>query len=172
MRQRLATLLARLDGLGRLIENILLVILLASMMVLSVWQIVAREVFETGLFWSGEIIRIMVLWLAMIGAVAACRENRHIRVDALSHLLSERAVACARLLVDSFAAIVCAIIAWHAWRYLQLEIEFEETVLVDTPAWMAHVIVPLAFALLSYRFLIGVGNEGIKLYTRDGNDES
>ena len=23
---------------------------------------------------------------------------------------------------------------------------------IDTPAWIAHVIVPLAFALISYRF--------------------
>jgi hypothetical protein len=27
-------------------------------------------------------------------------------------------------------------------------------VLVSTPAWIAHVIVPAAFALMSYRFLI------------------
>ena len=106
----------------------------------------------------------MVLWLAMIGAVAACRENRHIRIDAISHLMSDRTVGYARLLVDTFAALVCAVVAWHAWRYLQLEIEFEETVLVDTPAWMAHVIVPVAFALLSYRFLVAVGKEGVKLY--------
>ena len=73
MTQKLSTLLSRLDSFGRLIENVLLVALLAAMMLLSVGQIIAREVFETGLFWSGEIIRIMVLWLAMIGAVAACR---------------------------------------------------------------------------------------------------
>jgi len=172
MTQKLSTLLSRLDSFGRLIENVLLVALLAAMMLLSVGQIIAREVFETGLFWSGEIIRIMVLWLAMIGAVAACRENRHIRIDAISHLMSDRAVSYARLLVDTFAALVCAVVAWHAWRYLQIEIEFEETVLVDTPAWMAHVIVPVAFALLSYRFLVGVGKEGVKLYAGEEAVES
>ena len=58
------------------------------------------------------------------------------------------------MLVDTFAAVVCGVIAWNAWRYLQLEIEFEDTVLIDTPAWVAHVVVPVAFALLSYRFLV------------------
>lgn len=163
MTSRLSVWLGRMDAIGRLIENVLLVSLLAALMLLSVGQIVAREVFESGLYWSGEIIRIMVLWLAMIGAVAACRDNRHIRIDAISHLMSERAIAYARLLVDTFAALVCATVAWHAWRYLQIEIEFEETVLLDTPAWMAHVIVPVAFALLSYRFLVGVGAEAVKL---------
>jgi TRAP-type C4-dicarboxylate transport system permease small subunit len=172
MANRLVAILGRLDAAGRFAENVLLVSLLGGMMLLSVGQIIAREVFETGLFWSGEIIRIMVLWLAMIGAVAACRENRHIRVDAISHLLSDKGVGVARLLVDTFAAIVCAVIAWHAWRYLQLEIEFEETVLADTPAWMAHVVVPVAFALMSYRFLVGVGKQGIKLYQGDEGDDS
>ena len=164
MTRRLPVWLHRLDSIGRLVENVLLVSLLAGMMLLSVGQIIAREVFESGLYWSGEIIRIMVLWLAMIGAIAACRENRHIRIDAISHLMSDRAVGYTRLLVDTFAALVCCVVAWHAWRYLQIEIEFEETVLLDTPAWMAHAIVPVAFALLSYRFLVAVGKEAVNLY--------
>jgi TRAP-type C4-dicarboxylate transport system permease small subunit len=58
--------------------------------------------------------------------------------------------------VDLFAAGVCAVIAWHAYRYLQLEIEFEDTVLVNTPAWIAHVVIPVGFAVFSYRFLVSV----------------
>ena len=170
MIQKASIFLARLDSAGRFVETVLLVALLGGMMLLSVAQIVAREVFETGFYWSGELIRIMVLWLAMVGAVAACRENRHIRIDAISHLLSDRAVRVARVLVDTFAAGVCAMVAWHAWRYTQLEIEFEDTVLIDTPAWIAHAVVPAAFALLSYRFLVGVGKEGIKLYS--GEEEA
>ena len=172
MIQKASTFLDRLDFAGRLVENVFLVGLLSSMMLLSVAQIIAREVFETGFYWSGELVRIMVLWLAMVGAVAACRENRHIRIDAISHLLSDRAVAVARVVVDLFAAGVCAMVAWHAWRYTQLEMEFEDTVLIDTPAWIVHAIVPVAFGLLSYRFLIGAGKEAIRLYHGETEDAS
>ncbi|NIA27080.1 MAG: TRAP transporter small permease subunit, partial [Desulfobulbaceae bacterium] len=58
--------------------------------------------------------------------------------------------------VDLFAAGVCAVIAWHAYRYLQLEIEFEDRVLVNAPAWIAHVIIPIGFAVFAYRFLVSV----------------
>jgi TRAP-type C4-dicarboxylate transport system permease small subunit len=156
MTQAVTAAIARLDQAGRLVENVLLVTLLGGMMLVAVGQVIAREVFETGFFWGGELVRLMVLWLAMVGSVAACRENRHIRIDAISHLLSDRAVGIVRMLVDTFAAVVCGIIAWNAWRYLQLEIEFEDTVLIDTPAWVAHLVVPVAFALLSYRFLVSV----------------
>jgi TRAP-type C4-dicarboxylate transport system permease small subunit len=166
------SILQRLDTAGRFVENLLLVGLLATMLLLSVAQIIARELFDTGFFWAGELIRILVLWLAMVGAVAACRENRHIRVDAISHMLSARAVRITRLLVDTFAAAVCALIAWHSWRYLQLEIEFEDTVLNDTPAWMAHIVVPVAFALLSYRFLIGVAQTIQRLRSGDDGEDA
>jgi len=135
-------------------ENIALVTILSSMIVLAVGQIVLREVFETGIVWADELLKLMVLWLAMIGSIAACRDDRHIRIDALSHLLPQWLINTTRLLVDVFAAAVCAVIAWHAWRYLQLEIEFEDQVLVDTPAWIAHIVVPVAFALVSYRFIV------------------
>ena len=156
MSERIAAALSRLERFGRLAENAALVVLLGSLIFLAVAQIVLREVFETGFFWADDLIKLLVLWLAMVGSIAATRDNRHIRIDALSHLLPDFAVSAIRLLVDVFAGLVCAVIAWHAWRYLQLEIEFEDTVLIDTPAWIAHVVLPAAFALVSYRFFVSV----------------
>ena len=150
----LTAIIDRLDRFGRLLENIALVTMLSGMILLAVSQIVLRELFDTGVIWADELIKLMVLWLAMVGSVAASRDNRHIRIDVLSHVLPGVLVNIARIIVDLFAAAVCAVIAWQAWRYLQLEIEFEDRVLVDTPAWIAHIIVPLAFALVSYRFVI------------------
>lgn len=157
------SILARLDRLGRVAENGALVLLLGSLVLLAVGQILLREVFETGLFWADEVIKLIVLWLAMVGSVAATRDNRHIRIDALSHLLPEKSVEVIRIVVDVFAAIVCAVIAFQAWRYLRLEIEFEDTVLIDVPAWIAHVVLPAAFALISYRFGVGVIRQVVAL---------
>ncbi len=154
MRSGLSTVFDRLDRLGQLLENIALVVMLGGMIVLGFGQIVLREVFETGFVWADELIKLMVLWLAMIGAVAASRDDRHIRIDVLSQVLPDGVIKYSRLLVDAFAAVVSGVIAWQAWRYLQLEIEFEDQVLIDTPAWIAHAIVPLAFALISYRFAL------------------
>ena len=154
--QRILATLERLDRLGRTLENIALVGLLSMMMLLAVGQIVLREVFNSGLIWADELLKLTVLWLAMIAAIAACRDNRHIRIDALSHLLPATAIRISRIVVDLFAAAVCGVIAWQAWRYLQLEIEFEDKVLIDIPAWLAHAVVPVAFALTGYRFIVGV----------------
>ena len=146
--------LSRLEEAGTALETFMLVAMLSTMMLVAVGQIILREVFSSGFGWADELIRLIVLWLALVGSIAACRENRHIRIDALSHVLPDMAVQLIRVVVDVFAAIVCSIIAVQAWRYLQIEIEYEDTVLVNTPAWVAHSIMPAAFALISYRFLI------------------
>lgn len=165
------TLLTRLETAGRLAENVALVALLGSMVVLAVLQIALRQFFDGSLVWADEFIKITVLWLAMVGSIAAARDNRHIRIDVLSHILPDKAATAARAIVDVFAAAVSAVIAWQAWRYLQLEIEFGETVLVNKPAWIAHGVVPLAFLIVSYRFIVSAIAE-VAGARRDGWQES
>ena len=152
---KIKLLLGRLEKAGTALETIMLVSMLTAMMLVAVGQIIMREAFGTGFGWADELVRLMVLWLAMVGSIAACRENRHIRIDALSHIMPDIAVKLIRVLVDVFAASVCLVIAFQAWRYLQIEIEYGDEVLVDTPAWIAHSIMPAAFGLMAYQFLIG-----------------
>ncbi len=143
-----------LDNIGRVAENVALVVLFSTMMLLAVGQIVLREVFDTGIVWTEELIKLIVLWLAMVGSIAAARDDRHIRIDALSHVLSDRGKDVVRIIVDLFAAGVCGVLAWYTFEYLLLEKEWGMSVLIETPAWVAHVIVPIAFVLVCYRFLV------------------
>ena len=92
----------------------------------------------------------------MVGSIAACRDNKHIRIDLITHILSGRIVTWIKIVVDLFAAAVCAMIAWQAWRLVREEISWGDTVLGNVPLWIAHVIVPIAFVLISYQFLVRV----------------
>ena len=159
------SLLERLERVGSLVETVFLVALLSSMMLLAVGQIVLREIFSTGFVWADELIKLMVLWLAMVGSIAATRDNRHIRIDALSHVLPPLAIEITRALVDLFAAVICGVIAWQTWRYLQVEIEYQDTVLVNIPAWIAHSVLPIAFLLISFRFVVLVIKQAGRIVT-------
>ncbi|MGB5448319.1 MAG: TRAP transporter small permease [Woeseiaceae bacterium] len=166
MYYRFIALLERLEKTGSFLETAALVTLLSAMMLLAVGQIVLREVFNTGFVWADELIKLMVLWLAMVGSIAATRDNRHIRIDALSHILPELGIRVIRIFVDLFAAVVCGVIAWQAWQYLKLEIEYQDTVLVNIPAWIAHSVMPAAFLLISFRFLVLVVKQVGAIVTR------
>lgn len=163
-------LLDRLDRAGRFVENAALVVLLIGMILLAVGQVVMRELFSTGVVWADEAVKLLVLWIAMIGSVAAARDNRHIRIDALSHFLPTSAIRAVHIFVDLFAACVCIVIAWHAARYTLLEVEFGDTVLLDTPAWLVHAVVPVAFLLVAWRFLVLVAKQARPLSARDPSE--
>ena len=44
------------------------------------------------------------------------------------------------------------------------EFSFQDTVVLDIPAWIAHAPVPIGFALMSYRFVIGIAKTATKLF--------
>ena len=148
-----------LDRAGRLAENTALVVLLGTMIGVSVFQIINRQLLDGSfsLSWADELVKIIVLWLAMVGSVAAARDNKHIRIDLITHVLSGPVVAWAKVIVDLFAAAVCAVIGWNAYRLIREEMSWGDTIFTDVPLWMLHAIVPLAFLLLSYQFLVRTG---------------
>jgi TRAP-type C4-dicarboxylate transport system permease small subunit len=145
-----------MDRAGRLAENTARVILLGTMIGVSVFQIINRQLLDGSfsLSWADELVKIIVLWLAMVGSVAAARDNKHIRIDLITHVLSGPVVAWAKVIVDLFAAAVCAVIGWHAARLIREEMSWGDTIFTDVPLWILHAIVPLAFLLLSYQFLV------------------
>ena len=152
-------LLDSMDRAGRLAENTALVVLLGTMIGVSVFQIINRQLLD-GIFslsWADELVKIIVLWLAMVGSVAAARDNKHIRIDLITHVLSGPVVAWAKVIVDLFAAAVCAVIGWSAYRLIREEMTWGDTIFTDVPLWLLHTIVPLAFLLLSYQFLVRTG---------------
>jgi TRAP-type C4-dicarboxylate transport system permease small subunit len=141
-----------LARVGTAIENGLLVLLLGAMMLLAVGQIVLRIFFDSGFIWADELIKNMVLWVALVASVAAARSGRHLRIDILSHFVPERLARLPTFVVNVFAALVCGLIAWHAARYIGLTIEDGDTVLLDTPAWLVQGILPVAFLLMTWHF--------------------
>ncbi len=147
-------LLARLERWGTGAENASLVLLLGALMALAVGQIVLRIFFDSGLVWADELLRMMVLWIALIGSIAAARSKRHLKIDVLSHFIPERYTQVPGIIVDGFTSLTCGLLAWHSIRFLQITIEMEDTILVDIPSWIAHGILPVAFLLMCYRFLI------------------
>ena len=67
----------------RHIETGLLVSLFLTMLGVAVYQVVARNLAGTGLFWGDDLVRVAVLWVTMVGAMVASSNNGLIRIDAV-----------------------------------------------------------------------------------------
>lgn len=144
----------RLRRICTFCEDSLLLLILFTIIGLGLLQIVQRNFLGGGFVWTDELLRLLVLWLAMAGAVAASRDDRHIIIDLLSRFLNEKHALTIRTLIDLFTVSVCALLAWHTARFVYGEWEFGATLFNGVPAWPFEAIIPVAFTIITYRYLL------------------
>lgn len=135
------------------IEDGLLVLLLGMMITLAGSQIVARNLFDSGFSWGDPMLRVMVLWIGLLGAMAATRDERHISIDMVSRFLAPKYLRFTASINALFTAIVCAIISWHAAGFVYMEWQDGMMVFDPVPAWLAELIIPIGFAVIAIRSL-------------------
>ncbi|MES9899740.1 MAG: TRAP transporter small permease [Sedimenticola sp.] len=144
----------RLTRLLTIIEDGLLVILLTAMILLAGAQIFLRNFFDAGFIWADPSLRIMVLWVGLLGAMVATRNSRHISIDVISHYLMDGHKAWINRLTDGFAAIVCLLVSWHGVRFVLFEMEEGAILFLNIPAWLCELIIPIGFVVMGLRFLL------------------
>jgi TRAP-type C4-dicarboxylate transport system permease small subunit len=146
--------LQRLDNAGRLAENAVLVIILTSMILLAAGQIVARNIFGFGFIWSDELLRMLVLWIAVAGAVAASRADKHINIAILDRFLPKKLNSAVKVVIDLFTAGICAVVTWYSVSFVLLSYEYGDVLLGNFPAWILQSVLPIGFALMSWRYIL------------------
>ncbi len=133
---------------ARILETTLLCALLFSLLLLGCAQIVLRNLFDTALLWADPLVRAGVLWLGLLGAVAAAREARHIRVDLAQRFLRGWPRRVLDGITNAFTAVVCAVIAWHGTRLVIDERAFgggSDFI----PSWILQIVIPASFGIMA-----------------------
>ena len=147
------------------LEDALLVLLLSVMILLASTQILLRNLFELGFVWADPLLRVMVLWLGLLGATVATRGNKHIRIDLTARIFKRNTHRLIQFLVEQFSAWVCLIIAWHGANWIHLDYVDGVTGFAGVPAWVLEIIIPISFALIGVRYFI-LSSCWLQLYVR------
>jgi len=144
------------------IEEGMLVISLATMIILVVLQIVLRNALNSGIIGADSMIRHMVLWIGFIGAAIAARDDSHVRIDALSRMLGSGGKAVANVLVCTFSSAVCFFLTVAAWRFIAIEYQANDTLpLLNVPIWIMELVIPFGYLIIAIRF----ARKGLKTLT-------
>ncbi|MFH1156660.1 MAG: TRAP transporter small permease [Pseudomonadota bacterium] len=149
----IATLKRLVHWLHRL-EDMLLIALLVMMMSAAVLQILVRNVSDSGIAWADPLIRILVLWAGLLGAMAATRQEKHITIDVLTRYLSPRARSVAGFLTMTATGILCAITAWFSLDLVRMEFGYHTPAFAGVPTWVCQSIIPAAFFIIAIRCLL------------------
>ncbi len=136
------------------LERFILTVLVTGMVILAALQILLRNVWHTGFNWAEPLLGMALLWLTMLGALAATGMGRHISIDLAAALIPQRGQAVLKRLTGLFAVVVCALLAWAAGRYVGFQSEMETNVLLGWPLWKYYLVVPVVLWLMAWRFLL------------------
>lgn len=136
------------------IEDGLLVIILTSMIILAVYQIISRNLFSEGIVWIDPLLRTLVLWVGLSGAVVATRTDNHIRIDVFAKYLPKHVLPYIQRIVYLFTLSICLLIAWHAGRFIYSEYEYGTIAFSGIPSWLTGLIIPVSFTLIAIRYAL------------------
>ena len=136
------------------IETFFLLFFLLTAILLSSSQIILRNFFDSGIFWADSALRILVLWIGMIGAMYASRKKRHIRIDILSHYLNKKLRNKINRITEFVTAITCGIVAFYSIKFIQYEYEDGQIAFANVPVWLCEAIIPIAFIIIGLRYFI------------------
>jgi TRAP-type C4-dicarboxylate transport system permease small subunit len=140
------------SGVLTRIEDYALVGLVGLLVALAGLQIVLRLAFESGIVWADALLRHLVLWTALLGAMTAARENKHLAIDAISSHLGPRAQGALRALTHGFACAICLALAWYSFDLIRVERSDAARAFGAVPAWIGETIMPVAFAVMAWRY--------------------
>ncbi len=136
-----------------LLEKYLLCLLLFSMLSLSIWQIVLRNIFSGGMFWIDHILRIFVLWITFIGASLAVEYKKHIKIDALINLIqSEKLKTRASVFGELAAMVICILLFSASVDYIKMaSTSSRATIISAIPDWYFRLVIPYTFFIMTFR---------------------
>ena len=135
-------------------EEVLVSLLLTAMILLACYQIGLRWFTSGGLPWIDPLLRYLVLWSGLLGAVLATARDNHIALDAIGYLLQRKMKLWVHLLTDVFCVVVSIFLFRATLLFIQSEIEYGGPGLFGLDSWLWFLIFPIAFGMILLHFSI------------------
>ncbi|WP_417436077.1 TRAP transporter small permease [Hoeflea sp.] len=121
------------------------------------YDMTSRTFWGVSLPWSEEFARVLLIMLVYLSAIGLTRRNDHIRVEFIVSLLGERAQKRLGWFADFLCLVFTLSATWLGVVFVKESIRFNLSFAhsnLPFPVWVAQLIVPIAFALISLRLIL------------------
>ena len=133
-------------------EEYLVAVLLALMVLFVFAQVVSRYALHRSLSYTEELVRYFFVWATFLGAGAALKRGRHLRLDIIVHRLPDRWQEAARGFALGGTLLLFAVIGIYGLHIVRLQMQTgQTTAALGMPAWWVGSSVPVGCALLIVR---------------------
>ena len=146
-----------LAAANRVMVGFGMVALLAASLVLTS-SVVTRYLFKASTDWQDETAVFLLVGATFLCGAFVQSIRGHVGIEAVSTLLSERADAIRRILVDVLCLAFCALFAWKSWTLLHEAWVDKQTTSSSwaPPLWIPYLLMSLGMTLLSLQLIIHV----------------
>ncbi len=141
-------------GIAKL-EAVLLAVGVLLMAANTVANVVGRYVFQSSIFFSEELNRILIVLITFAGISYAARHGRHIRMSAIFDTFPPRPRKAMMILISSVTAVFMFGLCWYSIGYI-LTLQGQGRVLpaLSIPVWMTYVWVPVGFFMTGVQYAL------------------
>ena len=123
-----------------------------SLFVFVTFQVILRYVFSNPLSWTEELSRFSMIWLTYIGAIIAMRENKHITIDILDKILSDKLRKIINIVSKSFSLIFLLILFYYGIKKVVLNLNIRATV-TEWSLGIVYLCIPIgALGMIIFLF--------------------
>ena len=150
-------MLNKISNILSRIEDGLAVLSLAGVFVLVTYDMASRIFGGVSLPWSEELARVLLIMLVYLSAIGLTRRDGHIRVEFIVSMFGERAQKWLGWFADFLCLVFTLSAAWLGIGFVRESIRFNLNFAhsnLPLPVWVAQLIVPIAFAMISLRLVL------------------
>jgi C4-dicarboxylate transporter, DctQ subunit len=138
-------------------ENWALLVGILIMLVFGATQVLLRNIINSGIDGVDPLVRCMVLWIGFIGASLATRQGKHINMDMISKVITNKKLLTLRtFFINSISLILSSILLYASVHYTFQEAENNMEAFWGVPTWVIFIIVPISTCAMTVRIFISL----------------
>ena len=136
-------------------EAVMLAVGVILMAVNTCINVIARFVFGEGLFFSGEINRILIILITFAGIGYAARHGGHIRMSAVNDAIPPKGRKVLMIFIALFTSLVMFFLCYHSYGYVEtLYSRGRILPALGFEIWWIYVWAPVGFAITGIQYFL------------------
>lgn len=137
------------------LESVILALGVILMAVNTCVNVIARFGFGKGLFFSGEINRILIIMITFAGIGYAARHGRHIRMSAIYDAVPFAGRKVLMIIIALFTSAIMFFLCYYSTLYIVSVFEKGRVLpAMQIPIWTIYIWVPIGFFITGVQYLL------------------
>jgi len=147
--------LGTIDNAISKVESVLLAAGVLLMALNTIANVVGRFVFQSSLFFSEELNRLLIVLITFAGISYAARHGRHIRMSAMYDALPSSLRKPLMIAITLVTAVFMLGLAWYSAQYMMTLYDRGRVLpSLQIPVWIIYVWAPIGFFMTGLQYIL------------------